>query len=185
MEYDQQVDQTDKAIHDAFFCLLEDKDLDDITFSEIVQISGVDHETLHLRYASVTSIIDEYKNRAFVQAKKVLSETDSHDLRRLFEGLSSIVEEDMQFYQVVAGKKCLHFMRAEFKDLLKNSFYDAYQKTSRHTPAEFGFGSEFVSSGIIAIYIDWLTNNHGLTLAELTNIGVRSAAGSWSDLVGV
>lgn len=184
MEDEQQVDQMDKAIREAFFCLLEDRELNEITFTEIVHLSGVDHDKLFLQYPSVTAIINDYKEKAFAQAKAVLANTSPNDLHGLFEGLSSIVEEDLQFYQTVAGKESLSFMRSEFKEILKDSFYSIYQETSMHTPAEFGFRSEFVSSGIIAIYVDWLTNNHGLTLAELTNIGARASAGSWRDLVG-
>ena len=62
----------DKAITHAFFKLLEEKDFDQITVSEIIKVSGVNRSTFYRHYVDKYEILDKINDIAIPLGDRML-----------------------------------------------------------------------------------------------------------------
>lgn len=183
MKQDRRIAKTKNAIHEAFFDLLKIKDINNITVTELARKADIDRKTFYLHYQSVYAIIEEYKSDVYEKARIMIKETEAFDIRALFSGYSRLMIEDLPLYEYIATKPSLRYLQYEFKEILKDNFRKSYKKATRLSPGEFEVYTEFLASGIIGIYIDWLIDNKNMTLDELTEFGIETTSHSWSHYI--
>lgn len=104
------------------------------------------------------------------KVRELLKDESSIDIGKFFEGLSSIMMEHVEIYSKIAKTKKYMFLITDFKNILKSSIVESFHKKSNMKEEVINIYSEYIATGIVNIYIDWLNYNTGLTLEELINI---------------
>ena len=108
---DRRVIKTKRAIRLAFARLLSEKDINDITVSDIAGLAEINRKTFYNYYAGVYMIIDEIENDIVETFGTVLGEINYSDELKdpysIFEKLTSIINTDMDFYGHFRSTICL------------------------------------------------------------------------------
>ena len=149
---DRRVRKTKTSIRSAFIGLLQKKPLSAITITEIMKNADLDRRTFYLHYGCIEDIIKEIEEEAIDSLNEVMSDSASFDFQM------------------------------QCKQILKNSLYHTFSSSDVVAEEDFEIYSEYIASGIMGIYINWLHSGAGTSLERLTQKAIVVAKESWNKL---
>lgn len=180
---DRRKRKTRNSIRKAFNELLLKKDYTIITITEIAALADIDRKTFYLHYDSIDSILKEFQEEESYKVRDLLKDEKEVDIGKFFEGLNDIMMNNIEIYSKIAQTKAYMFLIIDFKNILKSSIIESFQEKSNITQEAMNIHAEYISSGIINIYIQWLNSDTGLTLNELTAIAKEAVVGGWKNIL--
>ena len=96
---DLRVIKTKRAIHMAFAELLTEKDMDDITVTDIASRAIINRKTFYNNYRGVYELVDELENEVIRTFDTAMKEVDFvENPYAVFMKLTEIINSDMDFY---------------------------------------------------------------------------------------
>ena len=121
---DRRVIKTKKAIRNAFARLLSEKELGDITVSDIAEYADINRKTFYNYYAGVHEVVYEIEDeiaRSFGGALSTL-ELSSVDNAAYFafERLTSVINTDIDFYGQMFSMRGNVSMLTKIVDIMKD-----------------------------------------------------------------
>lgn len=180
---DRRVIKTKNSIRKALNELILKKDLESITITEIAQLADIDRKTFYLHYNSVEDILEEFKEELTNKVINLIEEEKFIDIESFFQGLNNIMLENISVYKRIAEKTSYIFLLEDCKNILKHSIIESFYKKSDMSMDTFNVYAEYISSGIISIYIDWLNSKSQLSLDELTAIAKEVVLLGWKKII--
>lgn len=157
---DRRVKKTKKSIRKAFILLIDKKDLNDITITELSHLADIDRKTFYLHYETINDVYKEIEIEVSTKLHTLLNSDKDFTFQNFFLGLNKIMQDDLNFYKVISKKPSYSFLLAECTELLNQKLIEKYPFISPTT-------SSFISHGIIGTYVDWLNNNNDISLESL------------------
>ena len=179
---DRRVRKTKTSIRSAFIGLLQKKPLSAITITEIMKNADLDRRTFYLHYGCIEDIIKEIEEEAIDSLNEVMSDSASFDMERFFQCLSQIINENVEFYRCITENAAYYEFQMQCKQILKNSLYHTFSSSDVVAEEDFEIYSEYIASGIMGIYINWLHSGAGTSLERLTKKAILVAKESWNKL---
>ena len=169
---DRRVIKTKKAIKNAFARLLSQKDINDITISDIAALADINRKTFYNYYAGVYEVVDEIENELINRLDSVLTEIDfTNNVNRpymLFEKLTSIVNEDMDFFGHLLSMKSNVSLITKLVDMLKMKSKAVMKKYTDMEESRLDLMLEFMVSGMVAVYQKWFNSDRRQPVEELS-----------------
>ena len=170
---DRRIIKTKRAICNALTDILGQKDINDITIKEIADRADVNRKTIYNYYTGIHEIIDDIENSIiasyeyiFNEFKVAEDETDEIPYR-IFESLSSIINDNIDFYSRLIKingnlqfiQKIISQLESRIKDLLIVKGYNI-QKTEMMV--------HYIVNGMIAAYDYWFSSGRVQPLEEFS-----------------
>lgn len=179
---DRRVLRTKRAIKAAFARLLNEKDVNDITISDIADLADINRKTFYNYYAGVYEVIDEIENEIAASFETVLTDTDFKEHLRnpymLFEKLTAIINTDMDFFGYMLSMNANVSLSTKIVALLKariKSIISGYLDEDEH---RIDLMLEFTVSGMMAVYKQWFNSDRRDSIEEINEeISVLSFRG--------
>ncbi|WP_058303353.1 TetR/AcrR family transcriptional regulator [Gorillibacterium timonense] len=181
---DRRVVKTKSSIRKAFCQLIKQKEFSSITITEIAGLADIDRKTFYLHYSTVEDILREMENELAEKVSWLLEKNERINISTFFKGLNDILTEDMELYRRFAEATSYSFFLKRCKNILKASIIRSLYPKSNLPLASFQVYAEYISSGIISIYTDWLSSNRPMTLDELTEIAEDAVYHGWEKIMG-
>lgn len=158
-----------KLINDALADLLQEKPLNKITVTDVVDRAQINRGTFYAHYSNVPDVIHHVIQRTFSQVQEALAEADQSCFSRvLLSRLQAFLEEDLDFYRKIMNSSAAAMMRQHL--LATATEYLSQQE------AALGFGDHgqymllvrFCAGGLSNLYWEWFCGNIPISLDELT-----------------
>ena len=127
----------------------------------------------------------EFETEIRTQLKVILQESKPFSVEVFFDRLTVVYKENLLFYNLVASKHSLSPIKNECKEILKESLIDSYIQKTKLRRETFTVLAEYIASGILGIYIDWLSNGSKTSLEQLTLLTSELVADDWKKLTGM
>lgn len=132
---DRRVERTKRHIYRAFFELLQKKDLDDITITELAKSADIDRRTFYMHYQSIQDVLEAFEQSIEDEVRELLKEcwargqtafkdgdgTDPFDYTFFCSSLYDIMDQNYEFYKKLSTDKQSMFLRVEFKRILERA----------------------------------------------------------------
>lgn len=155
--------RTRRRIREAFNELVMEKDIDKITIKELAERADIDRKTFYLHYAGVGEVLEEIQNELLAKVDHLLSDFDlfrpDFDALGFFHRLNAVIDQDSAFYRrlLVADRYSFYYvkLKTSMKEVLRERYFQAAGK-SEVSPVKLDLYAEYATSGIMAIYVDWL-----------------------------
>lgn len=158
-ETDRRVVRTKKAIKNAHLSLMEEKDISDITISELTRKAGINRRTFYTHYRSVSEIIDEIESDMVSLLGEIVLKVDLNNIRQsinsIFLELNEMISVDFDYY----FHRVRMDMRGVFMTRLKGisaelseKFLNANSSLKRQTAETM---AEFIVGGFFNVFIEW------------------------------
>lgn len=160
---DRRVLKTKRAIKTAFARLLGEKELNDITISDIADLADINRKTFYNYYAGVYEVVDEIENEMAANFEAILTDNDfkqslTHPYR-IFEKLTAVINTDMDVFgymmsmnaNVNLSTKIVEKMKARSKAIVL-SYIDEDED-------RIDLMLEFMISGLMAVYKQWFNSD--------------------------
>ena len=184
---DKRLVRTKKAIIEALIELLSEKELTEITVTELAESAGINRKTFYLHYDKVEDIIEDFGEDIFTYTDNVMRrhiEANGRiDIDVLFSAINSAITENLEFFRT--------FVRSgTYRVFISSGMRSEYIRNLRASMEMYFYGGvllspyvmEFLVSGVTAMYIKWLDTE--LPTESLKDLSETAAALVASVLAG-
>lgn len=168
---DRRIGKTKKSICDAIISLLEEKDVSQITVKELAERANINRKTFYMHYTSIKEVFDEIEDEFIEKLLGVLNKYNftqaQLDHYAFFSSLSSLINEDFDFYQKLARVNSYDFLFVKIKKILKDKIVEELSEKLNASHEMFNLYAEFGASGIISMYNEWFNMDSNISLEDL------------------
>lgn len=171
---DKRILKTKNAIFTSFKELVEQKDMADISISELTMKAGITRSTFYMYYNSVSDVRDDIENEIIARIDKIMTEDEiGHSLTNPYQLLSTVAEEitkqDQNNKYILSSSSSGRLI-----DKINDIIVDAYMKSLSANPASAGIDIKkakyvvaFAVAGMTECFKIWFNHKSSLTLEEL------------------
>ncbi len=162
-----------KLIRQAFVELMQEKDLEKITVTDIVSRADINRGTFYAHYQDTRAVIEQIENELIEKMLEFLGEFQYKNFFQnplpLLLKLARYLEEDLEFYRILINARGAE----QFLVKIKNIFVK-YMENDSDTPEgvkkspEFVVRINFFAGGIINLYQIWFRNEIECSLNEIS-----------------
>ena len=158
---DRRLVRTKKAIISALIELLTEKDLSEITVTELTERAEINRKTFYLHYDRIENIIADFGEDMLTYTERILREhvekQGSVKIEVLFDAINSAITDNLEFFRMFVRSGAYHIF-------ISTQMRSEYIKSLRATIAMYFRGGvllspyvmEFIVSGATAMYVRWL-----------------------------
>lgn len=184
---DRRIGKTQKSIHDAIINLIGEKDISQITVKELAERANINRKTFYMHYTSIEDIFDKIENEFIEKFLLILDKYDffqaKFDEYSFFTSLNDLINEDFDFYQKLICANSYHLFFIKVKKILKDTIIERFHKKSSINKEVSSLYAEFVSSGIMSMYIEWFNVNSNLSLEDLAKAANNVALNGLNSII--
>ena len=160
-----------KLINEALADLLQEKPLEKITVTDVVNRADINRGTFYAHYRDIPDVVDHLIQQTFSAITDVLSaqtELSPSLGSSILMQIQNIMEEDLFFYQKILSSSAASLMQDRLVEILcdyllqnKDAFYQGDQE-------EYELMIRFCAGGLSNLYHDWFAGALPFSLDELT-----------------
>lgn len=170
---DKRVIKTKNAIFEAFKQLVQEKDMSDITISELTQKANITRSTFYMYYNTVSDVRTDIENTIMARIDRIMSETDiRNSIRNLYPLLSMLADEilkqDQNNRYILSSSTSGQLM-----DKINDRIVEAYMhwfKENEGSTNDIGkvkYIVAFAAAGMTECFKIWFNHKSSLTLEDL------------------
>ena len=169
---DRRVRRTKKSIRNAFAQLLAEKDINLITVQDIADYADINRKTFYNYYSGIYQVIDEVENELIRGYESKLAEVDFrrafHKPYLVFEKLTELINEDVDFYSRLFSNKANTSLTAKIISLLKERTEAAIVQQLNVDKRLIDLCLDYTISGMVTVYQNWFNSAQSMTLEEVS-----------------
>ena len=170
---DKRIIKTKNAIFEAFKQLVQEKDMSDITISELTQKANITRSTFYMYYDTVSDVRTDIENTIIARIDRIMSETDIlNSIKNPYPLLSMLADEILK--QDTNNRYILSSSTSgQLLDKINDRIVDAYMHWfSSHEGLTSDLGKTkyivaFAAAGMTECFKIWFNHKSSLTLEEL------------------
>ncbi len=170
---DKRVVKTKNAIFEAFKQLVQEKDMSDITISELTQKANVTRSTFYMYYNTVSDVRTDIENSIIARIDKIMSEADiRNSITNPYPLLSTLADEILK--QDKNNRYILSSSNSgQLLDKINDRIVEAYMHWfKKHEGSTSDLGKTkyivaFAAAGMTECFKIWFNHKSSLTLEEL------------------
>lgn len=155
--------RTKRRIRDAFMELISEKPMEKLTIKELAERADIDRKTFYLHYDSIAGLVDELQGELLHKLEDTLGAYDlfqpDFDALGFFRRINALIEEDTELHRRMITADGYRFFYDKLKRAMKGYLAERYQQRlaqSRASAVKRDLYAEYVTSGIVAVYVEWL-----------------------------
>lgn len=169
---DRRVIKTKHAIFKAFVELLNEKDVNQITITDIAKKANINRKTFYNYYSDAYEVMEEIENltvEAFINNIGTVEFTNMADfLTEIFIKFTETVNKDLEFFNLLFKTNNRSFLIVKIVEALKEYVQKRIEESNELDIPRFEVGSNFYLSGVLSVYMNWFMNNYDQSIEEIS-----------------
>lgn len=176
---DRRIVKTKRAINGALLQLLDTKEPEDITITELTTCADINRKTFYLHYTCIKDVAVELQKMLRTGFAELIDEACvSEGIFSPTVFLSLLrdkISANPEFFRTFCLKgTCDYFVRT-IGDSVLEKLLSVYRTSSVKNSAALRLSVVGMATGVMQIYLDWVRYPSSLTLDEVTAIASRFA----------
>lgn len=171
---DKRVQKTKHAIYIAFVELLNEKDINQITITDVAKKANINRKTFYNYYTDTYEVLEEIQNlvvAAFVKNIGTVEFTNMADfLAEIFVKFTETVNHDLEFYSLLFKTNNRSYFIVKIVDILREYVQKRIEETETINQNRFKLAIDLYIPGIISVYMNWFTNSYDYSIEELSTL---------------
>lgn len=166
---DRRVKYTKRMIKETFLSLLERKDINKITVSEICTIADINRATFYRYYLDIYDLFDKIQED-FVEKLKISISTvdDNFTIFSFSRGLLEVLLEEKELAKIIFNINNNLIFLNDILEIAYNNCYNNWKKDLPNTSDEdIGYAAIFIFNGALGIINFWIKNNFDKDIDEI------------------
>lgn len=185
---DRRIVKTRRAISGALLQLLDVKEPEDISITELTTYADINRKTFYLHYTCVKDVAVELQKKFRSVFCELVDEACASGQGFSPSAFLSLLQEkigtNQDFFRALCQKNtCDYFVRTIGESLVEK-LLSVYREKSTQSSAVQRLLVKSMAAGVLQIYTDWANYPSGLTLEEVTAIAARFAEGISALILG-
>lgn len=169
---DKRVIKTKHAIFKAFVELLNEKDVNQITITDIAKKANINRKTFYNYYSDAYEVMEEIENltvEAFINNIGTVEFTNMADfLTEIFIKFTETVNKDLEFFNLLFKTNNRSFLIVKIVEALKKYVQKRIEESNELDMRRFEVVSNFYLSGVLSVYMNWFMNNYDQSIEEIS-----------------
>ena len=174
---DRRVIKTKRAIKNAFAKILSEKDINDITISDIAATADINRKTFYNYYAGIYEVVDEIENDIVNRFDEALTEVDLttnvNTPYRVFDKITNVINTDIEFFGFLLSMNSNVSLSTKLVDLLKNKARLVLNNYLDIPEERLELMLCFMVNGFVAVYRSWLNSDRTQPI-EMISEGINT-----------
>ncbi|MBP0984303.1 MAG: TetR/AcrR family transcriptional regulator [Oscillospiraceae bacterium] len=170
---DLRVVKTRQTIRNALISLMSEKELQDITISELSARAQINRKTFYRHYRAISDVVTEFEDELLSDFSDILksSKTSIFDIGAVLKEISALISGNQDYFQKLLKLNPELFSGGRIKAMLRRSLEVALRDVCRISDEQTLHAlSEFTISGFLALYSSWFDGGCRESLDALTEI---------------
>ena len=162
-----------KLIKNAFSRLLQKKDFEKITVTEIVKLSGLNRGTFYAHYSNVVDVLEGIEREVTDKILSLFSSYKSQIIENPAPFLLDIAEflqKDYDFYKRLICAKVGENFIDKLKEFFVSTVIEEIASDDMQDKGKFVLVVRFYTNGFATMYVDVFKGKLNVTLDELTKM---------------
>ncbi len=155
---DLRVIKTRRTIKNALIELMAEKELSQITISELSARAAVNRKTFYRHYKAVPDVVTELENEILDKFSEILrlNNTSVLDVGAVLRGMGELVEGQREYFKKLLKFNPDLFGSGKIKAMLKKALTVSLKNSCAPCDDDtLSAVSEFVVSGVLSLYAEW------------------------------
>ncbi|MDO4545649.1 MAG: TetR/AcrR family transcriptional regulator [Bacillota bacterium] len=182
-EKDRRVIRTKNSIKTAFMKLLQEKPIGSISISELAERANIDRRTFYLHYTCIEDIIAAIEKEDALRIREALTDKEHFTIDSFLKFLTDMMVDNLDYYTCIIKTPTYSQFEHNCKDILKECIKNAFYEDSHLSEIEFDVYAEYVSSGIMGVYTQWIRTDSDLSLESLTALATEAVSDGWKRIL--
>ena len=160
-----------KLIKAALADLLQEKPLDKITVTDVVNRAQINRGTFYAHYTGIPDVIHHLIQHTFSNIQEVLSATPitmTEIPHALLTRIQSLLEDDLDFYRKILRSSASALMTEQLVQITTDYLLQQENAFGIENHDQFVLIIRFCAGGLSNLYFDWFSGKLDCTLDELT-----------------
>ena len=169
---DRRILKTKRAIKTAFAKLLSEKDINDITISDIAAYADINRKTFYNYYSGIYEVVDEIENDLVDKFDEMVTEID---LRKnvnspymVFEKITAVINTDPDFFGYLMNMNDNVSLMTKLVDLLKDKTRSILIRYLDLSNERMELMLEYTITGIVAVYRNWFNTGRSRPIEAIS-----------------
>lgn len=172
---DRRVLKTKRAIRNALARLLTERELTEITVTDVADLADINRKTFYNYYTGVHQVVGEIEDEIARDVGEILGDLplslDPAGTYGVFEKLAAVINTDMEFYGALLQINGNANLTNKLTELLKDRFRLAL--AGEMGPALLEIGLDYAVSGMMAVFRNWLLSDRTQSIETVSQtVGV-------------
>ena len=185
---DRRCVRTRRTIKQILMKLIAEEAADCITIKEIAEKADINRKTFYSHYKDVNAVLDDIQNDLVDKLYGVLKGSEISRIFRdpypFFQKLTDIINEDFDFYKYLIRSQSAGNFVEKIKGALKCRVMDNLHDEMASGKETLSFTVEFIVSGILSIYWEWIGSERKMPLAQVSRLAGALALNSLNMIGG-
>lgn len=176
MAQDLRIVKTRSIIKNALIELMAEKGVSDITITELSARALINRKTFYRHYSSVSAVVSEIENEILSEFADTLksSNTSCLDVVGVVADISALVERRREYFAKMLKLNPDLFSMGRIKAMLRRAVEVSLKNSMElHNERTLSAISQFMVSGVLALYSEWFDNGCSGSLDHVTDIAKR------------
>ena len=177
---DLRIIKTRRTIRNALVDLMSEKELSAVTISELSARAEINRKTFYRHYRTISDVVAELENEILSEFSEIIKTGNDSllNIGAVFRDISALVERRRDFFVRLMTYNHDLFNNGKIKAMLRKTLSVSLRKAGAAMGEQsIKAVSEFLISGVLALYADWFDNNCEGSLDFITEISVNMATG--------
>lgn len=168
---DLRIKKSKHKVKTAFINLMFQKNICDITITELTKKAQITRRTFYAHYAKVEDVMNDIENEIVEKITSTFCSynffSPSFEILNFLNDINKIVLEDIFLFEKIVLEKKYTYIIFNIKNQFKNSLirhYPHYNLENQHFIHCF---CEAISSSLTALYYNWIEHNDDMDIYEL------------------
>ena len=171
---DKRVIRTKKAIKEALFRIMEEKDISSISISELTQEANINRRTFYTHYRNITDILEEIESDLVEALGALVQSIDLKALRKsvtdLFIGLNSLITVEFDYYFHLVRVDMRGMLMSRLKNVIRGMTDTILIQLCRKNGENASVISAFIVGGFFNMYLEWYNHPGGYSLEQAADL---------------
>lgn len=166
---------TVEKIKKTLIQLLTEKELSEISITNLVKVAGVYRATFYLHYRNINEVIKDMENDVFAfygELEEQMMQVDIYNnVGTLLEVIRDYIIEDKQYFQVIVNARAFSRLITSLKNLFQKTLMDNFKKY-QHLPEnspEYDLNISVFAGAMVFAFKDWV-NDERLNFDQLKKL---------------
>ena len=165
--------RSQKMISTALISLMKQKTFEQITITEIMEVSELARQTFYQVFDSKDEVLEYYLDAlliGYLNRCKVEIVNNLCDAAKLF---FQFFKENESFVELLVKNQKDYILQKKCDEYLQDEHFLKFTQSGINNSSEKIFASAFITSGIVGILISWIQNDKNISTDELAQLVCR------------
>ncbi len=171
---DRRVLKTKRAIRNAFAKLMVEKDINDITITELADTADINRKTFYNYYSGVYQVVEDIERDILTSYEELLGGIEFKQYMNtpysLFERFSLLINMDPEFFGYLLSMNGNVNLITRIMRLLKDKTCEVMVAQLDLDAYKADIMLDFVLSGMLSVYQHWFNSEQSISAEEVSQI---------------